>query len=110
MGNFSKVVGAAVIVLGSAIAASAHVDVPKLTCADFAGLAEVDELNASGDVLAWIADAANANAADGLIAKYGTNSSTNKPWRPEEMHVEIEGHCIDAPAGATVIDRLKSHS
>jgi len=110
MNKFKVLVGAAALVAASAYGAAAKIDVTKMTCADYSGFSEKEEMTAAADLLAWIQDAKNQTAAGELVAKYGTNETNGKKWRAEEMHVEIEGHCIDADPKMTVIERLKTHS
>jgi hypothetical protein len=107
MTNLKKLAGAIALMVGFALPAVAHVDVPSLTCGQFAAMGDPDKLNASTDLLLWINDAANTSAAGNLIGKYTTSE---QKWSPESLKIEVEGHCSGATVDATVVKRLQEHS
>lgn len=98
---------ASALLVSLAAPALADMDVPSLTCADFAAFDDATKLNAATDLMIWVNDSANATAAGSLVNKYGAPEYTGEA---KDMVVEIEGHCVDAPPSETVVTRLQEHS
>ena len=100
---------AVVVVLGSASAGFAAVDVERVTCADFSKMDAAGKQKTATDILDWLAQADNAMLEPNLIAKY-TNASGSDKWTPDKLVIEIEGHCSNAPAAIPVMERLEEHT
>jgi hypothetical protein len=79
------------------------VDVSAVTCSAFMAMDTPTKRDVSYHVLRWIGDAANAAAAQKLIGKYSG-------WQPEDLMINIEGHCKDGAPDGGIVDRLMSHT
>ncbi len=122
MTKFTKLVGAAAILMGSCVASGAYADASATTCGQFAMMDDAARLNYAHELLLWIADTANSEAAGAeLIGQYGLgahdeatansdvlNGDPTGPWTHAQMKVVIEAHCIRHPAGSNIVERLKN--
>ncbi len=112
MTNAKTVLGALVLAAWAASPILAQdstpVDVKAVTCGDFMAMDTPGKNDVSFHVLAWIRDEANAVAAQKLIEKYTSASGGGKS--PEELTIEIEGHCKDGTPDVGIIDRLIEHT
>jgi hypothetical protein len=79
------------------------VDVSAVTCSGFMAMDTPTKRDVSYHVLRWIGDEANAVAAQKLIGKYSG-------WQPEDLLIDIEGHCKDGSPDGGIVDRLMSHT
>jgi hypothetical protein len=58
-------------------------------------------------IMAWMTDAANAQAAQKLIGKY---APANAPLGTEDLVIEIEGHSKHGAPETGIIERLMEHT
>lgn len=121
MTRLTKLMGAAVILVGGGLASGVYADASAVTCGQFAQMTDVERLNYAHELLLWIEDTANNEAAGAeLIGRYtlGPHSESTDaadvlmgespgPWTHKEMKVEIEAHCIRHPADSNIVERLK---
>jgi hypothetical protein len=125
MRNAMKWMGASALVMsgafgsGAALAQDTHI--LTLTCGDFVAMEDGDQLAASHDLLIWINESANSDAAGAeLIGRYGdVNPLELQPeedtalelreagWTRYLMKSDVDAHCIDQSTTSLVIDRLK---
>ncbi len=123
MTKLAKVMGAAAILVGAGLGTGAMADVSTTTCGDFAAMDDTGRLNYAHDLLKWIADTANFEAAGpALTARYAASpiaeTSTQTDvlkedaggWSHLQMKIEIEAHCIKMPAGTSILQQLKDHT
>ena len=102
-----KSICVATLVLAGALPAAA--DVTTMSCGDFMALDGAGKTAAAGEMLAWMDTSANTATIGSLVGKY-TEASVSGQWAPEELVIEIEGHCGDASPTTGVIARLIEHS
>lgn len=121
MSKFTKLLGAAAILAGGGLATGVYADASAVTCGQFAAMDDVGRLTYAHDLLLWIEDTANNEAAGAeLVGRYalGPHSESTDavdvlmgeapgPWTHNEMKVEIEAHCIRHPADSNIVERLK---
>lgn len=95
------------LVLSGALPAAA--DVTTMSCGDFMALDAAGKKSAAGEMLAWMDNSANSATIASLVGKY-TDSAVDGQWKPEDLVVEIEGHCSDATPATGIFARLIEHS
>lgn len=95
------------LVLAGALPAAA--DVTTMSCGDFMALDAAGKKATAGEMLARMDTSANSATIGSLVGKY-TEAAVDGQWAPEELVIEIEGHCIDASPSTGVIARLIEHS
>lgn len=124
MNTMKRMIGVTAILAASAgFASSAMADVSTATCGDFAAMDDTGRLNYAHDLLKWIADTANFEAAGPAltgryaaspIAETSTQTDVLKDdqggWSHQQMKIEIEAHCIKMPANTSIVEQLKSHT
>lgn len=123
MTKLAKVLGAAAILVGAGLGTVAMADVSTATCGDFAAMDDTGRLNYAHDLLKWIADTANFEAAGPAltgryaaspIAETSTQTDVLKDdqggWSHQQMKIEIEAHCIKMPADTSILQQLKDHT
>jgi hypothetical protein len=71
MTKFTKLVGAAAILMGSGVASGAYADASATTCGQFAMMDDAGRLNYAHELLLWIADTANSEAAGAELIRRG---------------------------------------
>jgi hypothetical protein len=95
------------LVLAGALPAAA--DVTTMSCGDFMALDAPGKTAAAGEMLAWMDTSANSATIGSLVGKY-TDSAVDGQWKPEELVIEVEGHCSDASPTTGIFARLIEHS
>jgi hypothetical protein len=122
MTKVTKLMCAAAVVVSGGMATGAYADASTMTCGQFAAMNDVARMGYAHELLLWIADTANNEAAGaGLIGRYalGAHSEAEsasddffgdpkEPWTHMQMKIEIEAHCIKHPADANIVERLKN--
>ncbi len=122
MTKLTRLIGAAVIFAGGGAAWGAYADASAMTCGQFAQMDDAARLSYAHELLLWINDTANNEAAGAeLTGRYGLGRHDESaettdvlmgeptgPWTHEQMKVEIEAHCIKHPADANIVERLKN--
>lgn len=124
MTRFTKLAAAAAIVLGAGVATVAQADPATTTCGEFNQMDDAARLKFAHELLLWIADTANTEAAGGeLIGRYASaphNENTAESdvemgdptggWTHYAMNVELEAHCHRVPDSTNIVQRLKEHT
>lgn len=107
MRQSGKMLGAMALILSGALPVFA--DVTTMTCGDFMKLDATGKNTAAGEMLAWMDTSANSATIASLVGKY-TDSAVDGQWKPEDLVIEIEGHCADARPTTGIFARLIEHT
>lgn len=126
MTKLAKVMGAAAILVGAGLGTGAMADASAMTCGEFAKMDDAGRLQYAHELLLWISDTANFEAAGPAITgRYGAgvansgagmsdvlaaDNEAGKGWTHQQMKIEIEAHCIKMPGDANVLQQLKDHT
>lgn len=102
-----KAISVVALVLAGTLPAAA--DVTTMSCGDFMALDAAGKNAAAGELLAWMDKSANSATIASLVGKY-TDAAVDGQWKPEELVIEVEGHCGDASPTTGIIARLIEHS
>ena len=94
MSKFTKLLGAAAILAGGGLATGVYADASAVTCGQFAAMDDVGRLTYAHDLLLWIEDTANNEAAGAeLVGRYA-------PWAAQR--VDRRGRRVDGRSSGSV--------
>jgi hypothetical protein len=122
MTNYAKLAGVAAILLGTGFGTIAQADASAMTCGGFMQMDDPARLLYAHELLLWIGDTQNSEAAGTLIGLYATDPhdettpftdvDMGEPtggWTHYAMKITIEAHCHREPATMNIVERLKAH-
>ncbi len=98
-------VAAALLALGGALPVWAEVDVPTMSCGDFAAMDAAGQRTAADALLRWAASTENASACGTIPAQLGCG--TGDAMEAGEVRALIDRRCTGKPAAANVIEELR---
>lgn len=102
-----KMLGAVALIVSGAFPVFA--EVLTMTCGECMGPDAAGEKTPADEMIAWMDTSANSATIASLVGKY-TDSATDGQWKPEELTIEVEGHCKDGNPTTGIFARLIKHS
>lgn len=101
-----RLLASASLALGVALPVWAEVDVPGMTCGDFAAMDAAGQNTAADAMVRWAASTENASACGTIPAQLGCG--TGEKLETSEVRSLIATHCTGKPATANVVEELRA--